>query len=118
LQNRYHRYQLLLLTKDDGEIIIGIIGIVTAQLLVLFWGMRGESSCNLFLLLFMAPWVPISTTLCRRAVLMLWHAFLFLGLRPVGFLPRSFFAGWFSLLFLVRILLELLVCVFIGRRFA
>jgi hypothetical protein len=25
-------------------------------------------------------WVPISATLCRRAVLMLWHAFLFLGL--------------------------------------
>jgi hypothetical protein len=45
-----------------------------------FWGMCGESSCHVFLLLFMVLWVPISATLCRRAVLMLWHAFLFLGL--------------------------------------
>jgi hypothetical protein len=43
-----------------------------------------ESSCNVFLQLFMALWVPISTMLCRRAVLMLWHAVLFLGLK--GFL--------------------------------
>jgi hypothetical protein len=28
-----------------------------------------------------SSWVPISTTLCGRAVLMLWYAFLFLGLR-------------------------------------
>jgi hypothetical protein len=51
-------------------------------------GMCGESSCNVFLLLFMVLWVPISATRCRRAVLMLWHAFLFLGLK---FLPLSFF---------------------------
>jgi hypothetical protein len=44
-------------------------------------------SCNVFLLLFMALWVPISATLCRRAVLTLRHAFLFLGLR---FFPRFF----------------------------
>jgi hypothetical protein len=31
--------------------------------------------------LFMVLWVPISVTLCMKAVLMLWHAFLFLGLR-------------------------------------
>jgi uncharacterized membrane protein len=29
----------------------------------------------------MALWVPISATLFRRAVLTLWHAFMFLGLR-------------------------------------
>jgi hypothetical protein len=46
-----------------------------------FWGMCDESSCNVFLLLFMVLWVPISVMLCRGAVLMLWHAFLFLGLR-------------------------------------
>jgi hypothetical protein len=46
-----------------------------------FWGMCGESSCNVFLLSFMVLWVPISMMLCMRAVLMLWHAFLFLGLR-------------------------------------
>jgi hypothetical protein len=40
-----------------------------------------ESSCNVFLLLFVVLWVPISVMLCRRAVLMLWPAFLFLGLR-------------------------------------
>jgi hypothetical protein len=39
------------------------------------------NSCNVFLLLFMVLWVPFSATLCRRAVLTLWHAFLFLELR-------------------------------------
>jgi hypothetical protein len=37
----------------------------------------------------MALWVPISVTLYRRAVLVLWHAFLFPGLR---FFPLSFFS--------------------------
>jgi hypothetical protein len=47
--------------------------------------MCGENSRNVFLLLFMVLWVPIFATLCMRAiVLMLWHAFLFLGLRLVG----------------------------------
>jgi hypothetical protein len=53
-----------------------------------FWGMCDVNSCNVFLLLFMAFWVPISATLFRRAVLTLWHAFLFLGL---WFFPRFFF---------------------------
>jgi hypothetical protein len=44
-------------------------------------GIFGESSCNVFLLLFMVIWVPISVTLCMKTVLMLWHAFMFLGLR-------------------------------------
>jgi len=44
--------------------------------------------CNAFLLLFIALWVPISAMLFRRAVLVLWHAFLFLGLR---FFPLFFF---------------------------
>jgi hypothetical protein len=54
-----------------------------------FGAMYGESiSCNVFLLLFMVLWVPISAKLCRRAVLTLWQAFLFLGLR---FSPFIFF---------------------------
>jgi hypothetical protein len=52
------------------------------------WGMCDVNSCNVFLLLFMAIWVPISATLFRRVVLMLWHAFLFLGL---GFFPLFVF---------------------------
>jgi hypothetical protein len=39
------------------------------------------NSCNAFLLLFVALWVPISATLFRRAVPMLGNAFLLLGLR-------------------------------------
>jgi hypothetical protein len=66
-----------------------------------FGGMCGDNSCNVFLLLFMVLWVPIFVTLCRRAVLMLWHAFLFLGLR---FFPSFLLLAWGSpLLFLVRI---------------
>jgi hypothetical protein len=34
-----------------------------------FWGMCGESSCNVFLMIFMVLCVPISTKLCMRAVL-------------------------------------------------
>jgi len=45
--------------------------------------MCGDNLCNVVLLLFVIFWVPISATLGKRAVLMLWHAFLFLGLRPV-----------------------------------
>jgi hypothetical protein len=68
--------------------------------------MCDENSCNVFLLLFMALWVLISATLFRRAVMALWHAFLFLGLRffPPFFL---FFAWWPPLLFLVRIFFRL-----------
>jgi hypothetical protein len=51
-----------------------------------------ESSCNVFLLLFTVLWVRISVMLCRRAVLLLWHAFLFLGL--TFFPPFFFFALW------------------------
>jgi hypothetical protein len=46
-----------------------------------FWGMCDVNSCNVFLLLFMALWIPISATLFRRAMPTLWHAFLFLGLQ-------------------------------------
>jgi hypothetical protein len=51
-------------------------------------GMCDVSSCNVILLmLFMALWVPISATLCRRAVLTLRHAFMLIGLRfPPSFL--------------------------------
>jgi hypothetical protein len=53
-----------------------------------FWGMCDVNSCNVFTQLFMARWVPISATLFMRAVMTLWHAFLFLGLR---FFPLFFF---------------------------
>jgi hypothetical protein len=53
-----------------------------------FGGMYGENSCNVFLVLFMVLWVRISAMLCRRAVPMLWHAFMFLGLK---FFPHYFF---------------------------
>jgi hypothetical protein len=46
-----------------------------------FWGMCDGNSCNVFRLLVMALWAPISATLFKRAVMTLWHAFLFLGLR-------------------------------------
>jgi hypothetical protein len=39
------------------------------------------NSCDVFQLLFMAQWVPIFATLSRRAVLTMWQAFMFLGLR-------------------------------------
>jgi hypothetical protein len=71
-----------------------------------FYWMCGENSCN-GSLFFMVLWVPIFAALCWRAVLMLWHAFLFLGLRSVGFF--SLLAGllllawWLSLLFLVKV---------------
>jgi hypothetical protein len=44
--------------------------------------------CTLIMVLFMVLWVPISATLYKKVVVMLWHAFLFLGLR---FSPLSFF---------------------------
>jgi hypothetical protein len=75
-----------------------------------FWGMRGENSCNVFLLLFMVLWVLTFPTLCKRAVLMLWHAFLFLGLRPVGFfLLLSFCLAVSTSFYLAAINLNLLV---------
>jgi hypothetical protein len=56
-----------------------------------FGGVCNENSCNVFLPLFMVLWVPISAMLCMRAVLTLWHAFLFLGLRffPLFFVLRG-----------------------------
>jgi hypothetical protein len=53
-----------------------------------FLGRCDVNSCNVLLLFFMVLWVPISATLCRRAMLTLWHAFLFFGLR---FCPLFFF---------------------------
>jgi hypothetical protein len=68
----------------------------------ILWGMCDVNSCNVFLMLFMALWVPISPTLFRRAVLKWWHAFLFLGL---SFFPFFLLFAWLpSLLFLVRII--------------
>jgi hypothetical protein len=65
-----------------------------------FWGMCGENSFNLFMLRFMTLWVPLSATLRRRAVLMLWHAFLFLGLR--FFSSFHIFTWWPPQLLLAR----------------
>jgi hypothetical protein len=60
--------------------------------------MSDVNSCNVFLLLFMVLWVPISATLFRRAVLTLWYAFMFLGFR---FFPLFFFSlGGFPCFFL------------------
>jgi hypothetical protein len=52
-----------------------------------FGGMCDVNLCNVFVLIFVALWVPISATLFRRAVVTLWHAFLFLALR---FFPLFF----------------------------
>jgi hypothetical protein len=63
-------------------------------LLRVFRGISGENSCNVFLLFFMLVlWFPIFTTLCMRAVLMLWHAFLFLA-RAKVFSSFLHFAWW------------------------
>jgi hypothetical protein len=59
----------------------------------------GENSCNVFLVLFMVIWILILAMLCKRAVLMLWHAFLFLGLRHVGFSSFSLLLGGFHSFF-------------------
>jgi hypothetical protein len=66
-----------------------------------FGGMCGECSCNVFLMLFMVLGVPNFATLCKRVVLMLWHAFLFLGLTLVGLsILVPFLLGGFHCLFL------------------
>jgi hypothetical protein len=58
--------------------------------------MCGENSCNVFMLLVMVFLVPIFAMLYKRAVPMLWHVSLLLGLRPVGFsLLFSFSIGSF-----------------------
>jgi hypothetical protein len=51
-----------------------------APLSMFFWGMCGENSGNVFMLLLMVVWVPIFSTSCMREVLRLWHTFMFLGL--------------------------------------
>jgi hypothetical protein len=72
--------------------IMSVCSILFVDLLMfrfgVFGGMCDGNSCNVFLLLIMALWVPISATLSKRAVLVLWHAFLFFGLR---FFPIFFF---------------------------
>jgi hypothetical protein len=78
---------------------ISFVGLLTFLFGVL-GGMCGEISCNVFLRLFMVVWVYISTTLRMRAVMMLWHAFLFLGFR--FFFSFLLFAWWSPLLFLAR----------------
>jgi hypothetical protein len=64
--------------RVDIYVRIDIISFV--ELLVFLFGVFGENLCIVFLLLVMVLWVPISATLCRRAVLMMCHAFMFLGL--------------------------------------
>jgi hypothetical protein len=78
--------------RSYSYVIMSVCNISVVELLALlfgvFGGMCGESSCNVFLLLFMVLRAPISAMLCRRAVLMLWHAFTFLRVR---FFPLFFF---------------------------
>jgi hypothetical protein len=50
-------------------------------------GMCGVITFDVFLILLMALWVLIFATLYKRALLMLWHAFMFLGRRLVDFPP-------------------------------
>jgi hypothetical protein len=56
---------------------MSVCNILFADVLVfrfgVFWGMCDVNSCNAFLLIFMALWVPISATLFRRAVLVLFN---------------------------------------------
>jgi hypothetical protein len=59
-------------------------------------GMCGENSCNVFMMLFMILWVPNSAALRKRAVLILWRAFLFFGLRAMGWFPLNFFVKTFG----------------------
>jgi hypothetical protein len=75
--------------------IMSVCNIFFVELLMflfgVFGGVCGDSPCTVFMLLFMVLWVPISATLCRREVrevLMLWHAFMFLGL---SFFPLFLF---------------------------
>jgi hypothetical protein len=63
-----------------------------------FWGMCDVNLCSVFMMLFMALWVFVSATLCTRAVLTLWHAFMFLGIRVFPLL--FFFLGGPHCLFL------------------
>jgi len=56
------------------------------------------------LLFMMVLWVPISATLCRRAVLMLWHVSLLLGLRI--FPPFFFLLGGLRCLFVYESCVE------------
>jgi hypothetical protein len=58
-----------------------------------FGEVSGENSCNVVLLFFIIRWFPTFAMLCRRAVPMLWHASVSLGLRHVGF--SSFLIGGF-----------------------
>jgi hypothetical protein len=64
------------------------------------WGMCGEISYNVLIPLFMVLWVPIFVMLCHRAMPMLWHAYMFLGLRHMGYVsPFSFLIGGFHFFF-------------------
>jgi hypothetical protein len=63
-----------------------------------FGGMCAVNSCNVFLLLFMAMWDPIFATLFMRALVTLWHAFMFL--RAQVFPLFFFLLGGLQCLFL------------------
>jgi hypothetical protein len=88
---RFHAWVMLTLALC-ALTVMSVCNISFVELLMFLFGVFGGvcdvNSCNVFLLLFTVLWFPISATLCRRAVLTLWHAFLFLGLR---FFPPSFF---------------------------
>jgi hypothetical protein len=52
--------------------------------------MRREFMPRLYAAFHMVLWVAISAMLCKRAVPMLWHAFMFFGLWHVGVFPPFF----------------------------
>jgi hypothetical protein len=56
--------------------------------------MCGENSCNVFLLFIMVLWVPIFAMLCRRAMRVLRHTSLLLGLSHVGVFSSFFPFDW------------------------
>jgi hypothetical protein len=62
-------------SRSLGSYIMSVCNFSFVELLrfvfAFFGGLCGENSCNVFMLLFIVLWVPISATLCRRAVLVL-----------------------------------------------
>jgi hypothetical protein len=58
------------------------------------WGMCGDDSCNVFLLLFTVRRELAFAMLYMMAMMMLCHAFMFLGLWHVGVFSLLFLFAW------------------------
>jgi hypothetical protein len=98
IAHRWHHQRVMIILSTMYRWMIPSLSVVTimsvcnisfVELLLFlfgdFWGICDVNSRNVFLPLLMVLRVPISATLCRRAVLTLLHAFLFLGLRVFPF---------------------------------